>query len=92
MNTFALLIILHVFIALSSIAYSTYIFFAPTKDRLRVNFALIIMTLLSGSYLVAAKPAHMLESCTMGLLYLGFVSVGVVAARRKLARQENYHS
>jgi hypothetical protein len=92
MNTFALLVVLHVFIALSSMAYSTYIFFSPTKDRLRVNFAFIIMTLLSGSYLVVAKPAHMVESCTIGLFYLGFVGIGVVVARRKLARQETHSS
>jgi hypothetical protein len=91
MNTFSLLVILHITVALSSIAFSTVMFVRPSKDGLRTNAALIIMTLLSGSYLVAAKPAHMLETCGVGLFYLAFVGVGVVVARRKLARETVHH-
>jgi hypothetical protein len=80
-----MLVILHIITALISVAYSTYIFIAPSKTGLRINYALIGLTTLSGTYLIVSKPAHMLETCSVGLLYVGFVTVGVVVARRKLA-------
>jgi len=85
MSTLALLLGIHISVALASLVVSTLLLFRPSRDRLRVNTGLIVITLISGTYLVAAKPAHLAETCGMGLLYLGFVSVGSLVAHRKLA-------
>jgi hypothetical protein len=86
MSTFALLLGVHICVALASLVVSTMLLFSPSRDGLRINAGLIIITLISGTYLVTVKPAHLLETCGLGLLYLGFVGVGTLAAHRKLAR------
>lgn len=68
-------------------ALATYALFVPSAARLYANYALIGLTVGSGTYLVVSKPAHMLETCTMGLLYLGFTLVATFVTRRKLAAQ-----
>lgn len=78
---------LHVVVALSSVAFSTLLFFRPSRDGLRANAALIVLTLLSGTCLAVLAPAHMLQTCALGLFYLGFVGVTMFAARRRLARE-----
>jgi hypothetical protein len=54
--------------------------------KLRVAYGLVGATLASGFYLVWSEPAHMIEACTVGLFYIGVVSLGIVAARSKLAK------
>jgi hypothetical protein len=75
----------HIFIALASVAYTTYLFFAPSQSRLNVSYGLTAATLLSGTYLVVSRGTHILESCVLGLLYIGAVSVVIASARRELA-------
>jgi hypothetical protein len=77
-------IIIHVAIALSSIAFTTYVFFKPSQAKLRVSYGFVAATLITGSYLVWQHPAHMIQSCTTGLIYLGIVTVGIVSAYAKL--------
>jgi hypothetical protein len=85
-----MMVILHVLIALSSIAFTTYAYFRPSTPKLRVGYGLTGLTLATGIYLVWSAPAHMIEACTMGLFYLGVVTLGIVATRSKLAaRAEN---
>ena len=81
-------IALHVAVALLSVAVSTVLFFAPSKTKLYVSYSLTALTLLSGTYLVVSKPARMLETCTMGLLYIGFAAISVVVAQRKLSNEK----
>lgn len=45
---------------------------------------LVGITMLSGTYLVVVKPTHMVQSCIEGLIYLAFVSFGIVSVRNKL--------
>jgi len=80
-----MVLVFHILIALASLVCSTVLIFMPTKTKLRLTYGLVVLTLASGTYLVASKPAHMVQACMTGLLYLGFVSVGVVAAHFKLA-------
>jgi hypothetical protein len=81
-----MIVLIHVLIALASVAYTTYAFFKPAKSALYTSYSLVAATLLSGSYLVASNPpVHMLQTCTTGLLYVGAVTVGLVAVHRKLA-------
>ncbi len=82
-----MILLLHVFIALSSIAYSTYAFFAPTARKLHVSYGLVAATLASGTWLVVSTHASLVQSCISGLVYLATLSVVLVAARYKLAKQ-----
>lgn len=78
-------VLFHVIIAMLSLAYSVYLFVSPSQARLRVSYGLITLTIASGTYLIAAKPSHMLETCMMGLFYLSLSIMSVALARRKLA-------
>ena len=80
-----MIILLHVFIALSGIASTTYGYFQPNKNNLRVSYGFVALTFVSGFYLVMHEPAQMIRACTTGLVYLGIVSLGILATRRKLA-------
>jgi hypothetical protein len=79
-----MIVLLHVLIALASLGYTTYVFFHPSKAGLGASYALVAATLASGAYLIWSNPAHMAQSCTTGLLYLGLVGVGIVSARARL--------
>lgn len=83
-----MIIALHVLIALTSVGQTTYVFFKPSLSRLRITYALVGLTLASGTFLVVSTKARMLEACTMGLIYIAGVSVAIVAARHKLAQRQ----
>jgi Ca2+/Na+ antiporter len=82
------MLILHIIAALSSIVLTSVLFFAPSQKKLHASYALVTLTLASGFYLVWTLHTRILEACTMGLLYLGFATFGIVAARGKLARKD----
>ena len=81
-----MILILHILIALSSLGFSAYVFFAPSKQKLRVSYALTGLTLATGTYLVAQAPAHLPQACMSGLIYLAVILAATWAAHRKLAR------
>jgi hypothetical protein len=80
-----MIVISHILIALSSIAYTTYLFFSPSQSKLYVSYGLVGATVLSGTYLVATRGTHILQSCVMGLVYVAAVSVVIVRVQRELA-------
>ncbi len=63
--------------------------FFPTKFRLQISYLLTALTLVTGTYLVLIKPVHILSTCIMGLVYVGFVSAAIISARHKLAKEIN---
>ncbi len=81
-----MLIMLHVIIALSSLGLTSYAFFRPSETLLRASYALVGLTLATGTYLVYLHPSRMIQACSSGLMYLGLVTVGIVAARHRLAQ------
>ena len=81
-----MIILLHVLIALSSVAFTTYLYLRPSKGKFYVSYGLIAATLGSGTYLVVSSGSPLLSSCMTGLLYLGVVLTGIVAAREKATR------
>jgi hypothetical protein len=85
------ILIFHILVALSSLVYTGYVFIAPSKSKLHVAYALVALTVISGSYLIAAQPAHMTQTCTEGLIYLAVVAFGIIAARNKLLSQNINH-
>jgi hypothetical protein len=80
-------LIIHIIIALSSIAFTTLLFAAPSQVKFRVNYLMIGLTLATGTYLVVSTNTPMLKACTSGLLYISLVTLGTIAARYKYARQ-----
>jgi hypothetical protein len=66
---------------------STAAFFSPSQAKLRTTYGLIALTLATGTYLVWSTHSPLISSCATGLLYLGVVMSGVVAANRKLAHE-----
>jgi len=81
-------LITHVTIALSSILFSTYLFFRPSKAKFYISYVLVGSTLLSGTYLVIAARSRLLPACISGCIYLGVVTVGIASARYKFAKSE----
>jgi hypothetical protein len=81
-----MVVLLHVIIALTSIVVSSSLFFKPSARFMKLSIGLIVGTLASGSYLIATAPSHMVEVCTVGLVYLAIVVAATLAARVKLAR------
>lgn len=82
----AMLLISHILIALTSLLTAGLAFFKPTTKRLRISYVLVGLTVASGSVLIVERPAHMVQSCTTGLVYLAVVFAAIIAAHYKLAR------
>lgn len=85
--TVSMMLIAHITMALFSLAYTAYIYFAPSNAKLRATYALTALTIGTGTWLVVANPAHMVQSCIMGLAYLGVMFFGIALARNKLAAE-----
>lgn len=73
-------------IACASIAQATYAYMWPSQLKLKLAYCLVGLTFASGLYLVWQAPAHMLEVCSVGLAYLGGITIGLVMVRSKLIR------
>lgn len=84
-----MLLVTHILIALSSLIYSGYSYFAPTKNKLRISYGLVAATLTSGTYLVISTHSPLTQACLSGLVYLGVVSAGLVSAHLKLAKSRS---
>jgi hypothetical protein len=78
---------LHILIALSSIIYTAYVFFAPSRSKLHLSYALVALTLITGTYLVILNPSHLTQACTTGLIYLGIVLTGLISAHQRLSHK-----
>ncbi|MEK7185738.1 MAG: hypothetical protein AAB675_00025 [Patescibacteria group bacterium] len=78
-------LILHIIIALTSIIYTSYVYIIPSKKKLQISYILAAATLTTGSFLLISKPSHLVQSCIMGLVYLGFVIFALASARHKLS-------
>lgn len=81
-----MIILLHVSIALLSMAVATATFFKPSVKKLAGSYGLIIATVATGTFLLIATPSHILESCLMGLFYITVTSIATVAAHSKLRK------
>lgn len=80
-----MILLSHIIIALSSLLFTAVVLIAPSKVKLRISYALVALTIASGTLLVVTSHVRILEVCTMGLFYLAIVSVGLVFAHRRLA-------
>jgi len=74
-----MIILLHIFIALSSIGVASAAFAKPSSTRFMASYGLIAATIASGVYLIAATSSNVLHTCISGLVYLTVVSGLTVA-------------
>jgi len=81
-----MIVLLHVLIAVSSLALVTYTFIKPNNKLLLGSYLSIFATIASGLYLVWVEPARMLHTCEVGLVYLAVASTGVIAARIRFSK------
>lgn len=81
-----MIIFAHVLLALASLAYTTYLFALPRKASFRTHYSLVVLTVVSGIYLVLSTRTRMVEACMTGLVYLAVASTGTVLARVRLAK------
>lgn len=77
---------LHVCIALSSLVYAAYLFFAPSYAGLRITYGLIAATFVTGIGLVFLDPGNLPQVCTTGLVYLAVMLSGVAYIRGKILK------
>ena len=75
----------HILIALSSLVYTSYVFFSPSEAKLKVSYGLIAATVGSGTLLVITMPAHLVSACYSGLTYLAIMLTGIVGVRYRLS-------
>lgn len=81
-----MVLIIHILIAISSLGFSAFVFFAPSRQKMRVSNVLTGLTLATGTYLVVHAPAHLPQACLSGLIYLAAILAATWAAHRKLGR------
>lgn len=84
----SILLVFHIIIALTGIGITTVLLFSPSKRKLNLSGLFLAGTLATGTILVISSPAHMLQSCIMGILYTAFVIGGIAIARKKLAKEQ----
>jgi hypothetical protein len=85
------IVLIHVIIAVSSIAFASFLFFKPTIKRMYASYGFIVATVASGTLLLVMNPSNMLHTCLSGLFYLTVVSIITIATHvriRKLAEEE----
>lgn len=80
-----MILLIHIIIAISSVAYTTILLIRPSQTKLWTSYTLVAATLASGTYLTILSPVNMLRTCTTGLVYVVLVTAGIYVARRKLA-------
>lgn len=79
------MILLHILIALSSLATTTSLAIWPSARKMKLSMVLIGLTLATGTYLVISLHTSMLRACATGLIYLAIALTGVVVGQRRLA-------
>ncbi len=78
-----MLLPIHIIIALSSIALSTYLLISPSHSKIKASYTSIALTLLSGTALVITTPSTLVHMCIAGLFYcVGTVLVTRMAAHK----------
>jgi hypothetical protein len=82
-----MIVLLHVTVALLSVAFATVVYIKPSKNKFYFSYVLVALTIISGTFLIIKSPSHMVQSCIMGIAYVGVVLATLVLAKKKLARQ-----
>lgn len=81
----AMIIAVHVICALGGIGVTTLAALFPSTRRLRLGTLLVVLTLVSGTYLVFTRHAPLLHTCISGLIYLTVTATCMAIGRYRLA-------
>lgn len=82
-----MVLLIHIIIAFSSIVYTFFAFFNPSKSKLYISYAFVAMTIATGTYLTVTIPSsHLTSVCMTGLIYLGIVTPTLILTRNRLAK------
>lgn len=83
-----MILLTHIVIALTSIVFSGLLFMFPSKTKLFVSYGLVLLTLISGTFLVWSAPTHVLSATISGLTYIAIVAVPISISRKKVIKSE----
>lgn len=78
-------VLLHVLIALSTLAVAAFAAIAPSGQRIRIANIGAALTVASGTILVVVRNAPLLKTCITGLAFLAIVYTFIAIARSRLA-------
>lgn len=81
-----MIILMHILVALASVAAAVVSYFIPTKTVFRTTGLLTVATIASGTYLTIQNPSHLLQTCMSGLVFVGVVSAISALAYKKSFR------
>lgn len=82
-----MLLIIHILIAISSLALTSWMVIRPSSTKISAAYALAGLTLLSGTLLAISSPGYLVQACVSGLIYNALAFGGIKLAGRKLATQ-----
>jgi hypothetical protein len=77
-------LVLHIIIAISTVLLTAVAYLFPTQSKINISSLLIVLTVLSGSYLVVTTPSYLVHACISGLLFVGVSIFGIIAAKNRL--------
>ena len=83
------MIVLHVLLALGSLALASINIFSPSSGKLKTSYGLAFGTLASGVLLIIVNDASVLRTCLTGIVFFAIVSILNETARHHLATQED---
>lgn len=84
-----MIILMHIIIALATIAVATVSYFKPTKTIFKTTVGLTAITIASGTYLTIQNPSHLLQTCMSGLVFVGIVfAISALAWARAIKQEE----
>lgn len=83
----SMIVLIHVIIALASVALSSITFFKPSNNKLAVSYGLIIATVGSGTFLLLTTTGDILRSCLTGLFYVTVVTIVTIATHVRVKRR-----
>lgn len=84
-----MILVFHIAVALLGIIWSGITLFAPSTKKLRTSYALVGLTLVSGTYLVISMNSPLIKACLTGLVYLGITFGCLIIGQYRLAKQED---
>lgn len=82
-----MLLITHIIIALSGLAFAGAAYMRPSHTKINASFGLLASTILSGILLIVIANASIIHTCVMGLTFTAIMYAGIAAAKHKLSLQ-----
>ena len=80
-----MILVTHIAFAFISIVFVSYTAFSPSKTKLSITYFLTLGTILSGLIMLFIHPVYLGKACASGIVYLGFMIVISMIARKRLA-------